>query len=403
MIYQIPDSKLKKLEKMCNHIRNKGAEVTFNIKEPCFIVASNNEKVSVPGHEVEVEGFYRINDWEFIATIEHKTNGNIIRAVLDDKDIPSKYRTCGPECEHCHRIRDRKDTYLIRNILTDEYKQVGKSCLREYTSGLDANVCAEMNAFFALVEDSGWKDDFNISYNTNKYLDANTFKSFAYPIIKKTGYIKDVTVDKILESIYGRGEDEVEPIDKKELEPIDEYVESLDASYGYLANAKVAWKQKYLEFRDLALVASFIAHYFKHLNQLEQQKHNMETTNWVGNIGDEIYIKIASYRVLFENHYEVAYHTYANSYTYEIIDDKGNTFIWKSSKLMDLIESEEGMIHIKPLELKGKIKDHSEYKGTKQTVLTRCKIIKYEPLNKNIQSNRDAFKALDDLIDDLDN
>ena len=403
MIYEIPDSKLNKLEKQCNRIRNKGAEVTFEIKNPCFIKAINNDKLVVPGHEVNVEGFYRINDWEFIATIEHTPAGNIIRSVIDDMDIPSKYRTCGPECEHCHRIRDRKDTYLIRNVLTDEYKQVGKTCLREYTNGLDAQVCADLNSFFVDLEDADYFEEDGFSFGrADSAIDAKTFKKHAYGVVKAFGYQKEKTVEQILASLNGNLESKITLGTDKDLEPITEYANSITDEYGYMANAKVAWQLPYLEPRDFALVASFINTYFKYLSKLAQQKKNSEETEWVGNVGDKITIDVASYRLLFSSSTEVAWHVYSHSYTYEIIDKEGHIFIWKAHN-HGIDYDEESMQHRIPLKIKGTVKAHSEYQGKKQTVLTRCKVIESKPLNtEGIQSNGEAMKAMDDLIDYID-
>lgn len=68
-------------------------------------------------------------------------------------------------------------------------------------------------------------------------------------------------------------------------------------------------------------------------------------------------------------------HTYETHFTYygelnfiyKFKDQNDNTIIWKTSN-KDL---EEG----KTYRIKGTIKEHSEYDGDKQTVLTRCKIV----------------------------
>ena len=46
----------------------------------------------------------------------------------------------------------------------------------------------------------------------------------------------------------------------------------------------------------------------------------------------------------------------------------GNTVVWKTTKNLDLEPDKEYVI-------KGTVKELSEYRGDKQTVLTRCKIL----------------------------
>lgn len=364
MIYKILDSKLDKLSKQCSKIRNKGADILFAVGEPCVIEAIDNPLIKAPAHYVEVSGFYKINGWIFVATIEHTSNGNIIRCVVSslESSIPEKYKTCGPECEHCHQIRNRKDTYLIYNDENKEWKQVGKSCLKDYTDGLDAEICAEMASFFKSVEtaDQGITSDFGMG--SSNLIDGILFKQYAYSLIKKEGYNKQQTIDKALSNMLDK--DKIVKASIEELEPIDEYAKSISDEYGYMRNAKIAWLKKYLEYRDLALVASFISVYFKNQAELKKQAQNRELTNYVGNIGDKVEIDVKSMRVLYTKDNRAFSYYAIPSFVYEIIDTDGNTYI------CDSVKSLEGS-----KKLKATIKGYKEYRGIKQTVITRVKVI----------------------------
>jgi hypothetical protein len=99
------------------------------------------------GGTPKVEGFH------FLASIEHTPAGNLVKKVpvlsaqmrgrrhgpedkaaeaLEAIDV-EKYRSVDPVCDHCGLIRSRKDTYLVYNNETGEIKQVGRTCLRDYT------------------------------------------------------------------------------------------------------------------------------------------------------------------------------------------------------------------------------------------------------------------------------
>ena len=87
-------------------------------------------------------------------------------------------------------------------------------------------------------------------------------------------------------------------------------------------------------------------------------------SEYIGKVGEKIEVE-----AVFEKKF-----TYETNYTYYgetnyILKFKanGNTVVWKTSSWQDL---EEG----KTYKVKGTVKEHSEYRGDKQTVLTRCKI-----------------------------
>ena len=371
----IPVNNIEKLTKKIDHIRNKGGNIIFNVGSEEQMVKDDF------GYyhncvEVEVEGKYVINGWEFVATLEHTGNGNIIRCVIPEMEsqIPSKYKTCGPECEHCHRIRDRKDTYLVYNETTKEFKQVGKQCLMDYTGGLDAEVCASMASSLdalTLAQIADDDDFFNFGRGGSSYVDNNQLKNYAYEVVKQYGYIKNDTVGKICDAMWDNTKKHIldkTPDNENELKKIDEWMATLDTeSNDYIRNATLAWKMKYVEYKDFPLIASFINYYFKaqqlNIQRAAQEKHNQETTNYVGNVGEKITFKVASVKVLYQKD-NSQYSYYAQpSNVYKLIDDKGNVYKWNASA--DVNEGDT---------ITATIKAHEEYRGERQTVITRGKI-----------------------------
>lgn len=130
----------KKITTIANKCRKFGCEFKFEV------VGSEIRKVTDDeGNQrncrfilVEAEGTAKLNNWEFIASIEHKEGGNIIRTFNKDAEIPTRYFTSDPICEHCNSKRRRNKTCLVRNTVTSEWKQVGLSCLKDFTCGLSA-------------------------------------------------------------------------------------------------------------------------------------------------------------------------------------------------------------------------------------------------------------------------
>lgn len=100
------------------------------------------------------------------------------------------------------------------------------------------------------------------------------------------------------------------------------------------------------------------------------------SSDFVGKIGDKVTVNVTLDRVSW---YETQYGT-MNVYTF--VDDSGNMYVWKTSTDMGRFVGDFWQEYKKGerLTLTGKIKDHNEYKGVKQTVLTRCKYQQVENL-----------------------
>lgn len=88
------------------------------------------------------------------------------------------------------------------------------------------------------------------------------------------------------------------------------------------------------------------------------------TSEYIGEVGKRMTVKVTLVKSFsFENYYSY-YPT--ESYIHNFIDEAGNVFIWKTVKA---VPSDSRRII-----LTGTVKEHSDYKGVKQTILTRCKI-----------------------------
>lgn len=107
-------------------------------------------------------------------------------------------------------------------------------------------------------------------------------------------------------------------------------------------------------------------------------------SEYIGTVGQKVSAEVTLINEFeYTNHY---YHT--TNYTYIMQDAEGNVLIWKTTSTLlfeyvnekghhrnDVIRKGDKMM------ISGKVKEHSEYKGTKQTVLTRCKfsLIAHKP------------------------
>jgi hypothetical protein len=411
--YLIPTSEIENLTKKINSIKNKGADIVFEVGNEVVreYTPAHGPKMGIKCLEVEIEGEYKINDWTFVGTIEHGSSGNIIRSFDTslERKIPSKYRTIGQECEHCHKIRDRKDTYLVYNDKTNEFKQVGKTCLMNYTNGLNAEFCARLVDVFAYIfklehpEEEKFNDELMSAFirgqNANRYIETESIKPIIFGYVKKNGYIPKETISELIKIIFGAVANSTKEASTEEISKMNEWAKNIDASKGgYMWNAKVAWTKEYSEYRDIALLASFVNVYLKDI--ADRAANNNE---YVGNIGDKITITdIKNIKSLYVKD-NSRYSYYAESSTvWQIIDGDGHTYIWTTSSNL----SDDTRV---AKEIVATVKEHKDYKGTKQTVITRGKVtkwaeVKVEPKKSEpvINKGHEGFKSFFSYLNDID-
>lgn len=103
---------------------------------------------------------------------------------------------------------------------------------------------------------------------------------------------------------------------------------------------------------------------------------------YVGNIKDRLTLELT---LVGEYSYETNYSYYGGiGHIYTMKDDEGNTFVWKTSNFLEVPyegnekrwdDNEQFIKKGERFKLIGTVKEHSEYRGVKQTVLTRCKVV----------------------------
>lgn len=404
--FLVPSYNMEKLYKLTKKMSKK-TPVRLEVDEnnPVFVKpigAPPEYPYKIKCYNVSVEGKFQVKDFEFVATLEHKETGNIIR-TLSEKELPLKFRTCGPKCEHCGKIRNRKDTYVFYNFITQEYKQVGKKCLRDYL-GTDLE---ELTAYLAYIKSFQELNEipeinsfeFGALEKSSRFINVEAFKTFAYDEIKSKGYCGQ---GKTVRAIFKRMDEEKLSNDKykEPLQKITEWINSQEIlSWGtYMYNAKVAWNSNDIEYRDTALIASLINVYFKNEQEIIRQNKLRDSTHHVGKVGDKIEIEIASLKVLYikDNSWKSYYAQ--STIVYRIIDENGNIFKYSSSKNLENVKR-----------IKATIKGHSEYKGEKQTIITRAKVletkaIENEPEKQDVlsySSNDETVRSCDKAIDDF--
>lgn len=343
---------------------------------------------------VEAEGTAIINDWEFVASVEHTEKGNIFSKAMIDVEIPERYRCTDPFCEHCNSNRMRKNTCIVRNTKTGEFKQVGNSCLKDFTFGMSASFAvwlASIKDIFKEAEEQsigcscGWEQ---------RYFDTKEVLRFTAETIKHFGYSKsdnhgDSTKDRMLDFFHvchgdtrwmqeadiNRIKDQIKMVgfdpDSEEAIKMTEdalnWINSQEANNDYMHNLKTVCSLDYTTYHRFGLLVSLFPTFNRELEIQAKRKAEIEAgkaSDYVGQIGDRIDVQIDSVKCITS--WESCFNAYTltTTYVWKITDVNGNIFTWKTSKWMN----EENP----PKSIKGTIKEHKLYREVKQTELTRC-------------------------------
>lgn len=389
MLYEIFEDNMPRLQKKLTAIQKKctayGCEFSYKELGETFKQVKDEDSGEIRTARfitVDVSGKAQISNWEFIATIEHSKPINIIRSFRPEVEIPEHFYTVDTYCEHCKTRRYRKDTYIVRNTETGEFKQVGKSCLKDFTGGLSAEQVASYISWFDEVIKGEYVEPGFKSYDSTEEV-----LQFAVESVRLYGFTKteayagaDSTRDVVCEQLhrYGRYSDRItrdgfDPDHKGNAEKakaIMSWVESLPEQFGYISNLKATMARPYCERRDIGIICSAVASYNREMEYQARkavQRKQASSSQWVGNEGDRIELHNLQVRLLtsWETMYGV-------TYLYKFIDEQGNTLTWKTGKWLGVTDEITPDLRIS---LKGTIKKHSEFNHELQTELTRCTLI----------------------------
>lgn len=401
--YLVREENMERLEKKMKTLSKKFAQTycsfTYAVTGEKYtsVKDEDGKEYTAKYYIIEASGTSQYNGWEFVATIDHHKEGNVIRAYNTTLTIPDKYKDCGPTCEHCNKIRSRKDTYLIYNAERKEFKQVGKSCLNEYTNGLSAEDVAFYASIYEKLDSYG--EYSGPSYN--RYVDVEKFLRYSFECFKHWGYQKsantyseengylptgyrstrDHAVDYMYihracpkereafeAEMYEVGFDAESEYAVNTTKAALEWIKNEEPNGEYIRNLKIIASDSYTDYRSLGILASLTIAYERHLGKVaeyeakrKEQEEIKVTSNYLGEVKAKITVNTNDFTCV--SSWESMY---GPTYLYKFTDEDGNVCVWYASKSIDNADS--------VISVTGTVKNHSEYNGVKQTVLTRCRV-----------------------------
>ena len=328
------------------------------------------ETVSVVDFTLEVANA-NLGKWELLGTKERLGDDAIYRG-----NIPDEYKNADFSCNHCSTNRRRNKVAIIRHKETAELKQVGYTCLQDFIGTELGTFGALIKAIDAIYLQVNYFEDCEYTSH-NYYYNVNQFLQIAYNCIVKYGYVKNnsvtemTTTEHILEAYRSENNDYV---DSDEVDT--DLVNKIKNAYSMWAKNHVSdLTHNVCAILDQTCVKRIYANYMYfvptfYINKVKwearKQKKQafMATLNneYAGSVGDKITTEATIECVTGFDGY------YGYMYVYNFKDVHGHMLVWFTSKDLGVDMGDKICIS-------GTIKKLNEYKGIKQTVLTRCKVM----------------------------
>lgn len=372
-----------------------------------YELSSEFDQNNIAGVDIQFEGV--------IDLIDQNENAKVFK--LADSNLFKYLDNC--QCDECHKSIGR-NKYIVfsksgkpvesRNDLV----VLGTSCAKNYFPFDVVSYIGDVENFYAELfgdcDDSmGYGSHSNNYINTQKLFSLVGCVTDDFKVYTKDGGTKgDVEL-----LIKGRkSKDFVYVAPKTKWEDMEQW---LKAAYGeakdefstnvhgvmfdpYSEELKLRddIDMKYLGIACYAFVGAKKAH-DKELEKQARAKMYKDSVkdDWFGNVGDKFEKELMFEKIIgFDGYY---------GYTYFLFfrDEEGRVYKWSSSngsyKCWSSVSGNDGYCDYevgKKYLIKGSIKDHSEYNGVKQTVITRCKVLKDE-YKSHVFSQKEIKKILE--------
>jgi hypothetical protein len=340
-------------------------EISYTIGSP-FITKVDDKEFSVV--EVQIsEDSIKMSGWNVIGSIQFVEG---IPIIMSYKELPDWVRESKQTtCNHCNTNRVRNSLVVVEN--DSEIKVVGKTCLADFVGHTSAAQYADMMKW-VFEGDEQFDEEFFDVGNAKPVYSVKTVLAIALFDIEKFGYVskqasqerecmstadgvKGLVIDCANEGLAEIiGADNVGRLMDK-AETIVEFVKNIETSNDYTYNLKTIANAGYIPLRMVGFVASMVPFY----NKETEPKVDTKASEWIGNVGDK--------KVSFNGKVTKAVSfsgTYGVSHMF-VINCDGNIVMYRTANWF----ADQG----EEVTFVATIKEHSDYNGVKQTVVTRAK------------------------------
>jgi len=352
--------------------------LTPSEREVAVLLSMVRIKISYP--------IIRMGNWQVVGKLEREEGADAFAYVCNEEpdvvDAITRYRDAEPICEHCRVKRKRSGYYVVRDNDAKEFRQVGSSCLKDYT-GIDpaaALFLAKMWTFIHTAPELRL-DGENVKsqlLTTDQVVARTLFlvQQLGFSSKKKVLEQGGCSTSEFVQRFANLLKDDRDLLkqwgETSQSEAFDALVQSTLSYYRALdpcpnlfdENVRRALLKEYIPVFGKILpfvVAAVARRYLDSLTPKEEVKPSVH----VGKVGEKME------RALKLNRRFVSEGMWGLTWTLLFEDEEHNVFVWKTgSPSHELAHADLPMA---PRKFRFTIKNHSDYKSIAQTEIIRVK------------------------------
>lgn len=347
-------------------------------------------------HEVTVTGESpRLNGWAFVATLspvplDDGTVENFVRALPGER-CPDHFRKDVGRCDHCNAARRRNETFVLRDEATDEYKVVGRQCLKDFLGhNADPHALAGAAELLARLDDlcrgakaEGWGGGGGEWGWT-----AETFLSQTAAVIRRDGWLgktkardlgrlNDATANVVLHlltpppgdresrRLHQELQDRYAPTDKDREDAVAalDWARDLDVpedgrDNSYLLNCRLCARAEVVTYKMAGVSASILIAWRK-----ATQPAEVKAGKHLGRVGEPLEAVLTCRRV------QSVHGQYGECGLHKFESPDGDVITWFASAGTRWLG--EGDI----VRCRATVSKHSSFQGRLETTVTRLKVL----------------------------
>jgi hypothetical protein len=343
----------------------------------------------------------KLAGWEFIGRIE-LVEGLTFFYSAPGKNIPQEHRDAPHHCDHCGTERARRNTYIVSN--ETGAKRVGSNCLKDFLGHKSPDAIAR---FLELIREflrgaredygtQGWSDPlFPLADLLPQIAAVIRVKGWVTKSMAQKAYdngwrVPDTTAGNLVyilnpyNTASGWSKEEqqkraelIESCKVTDADNVTEQVKAFiaarpDDGTDFTFNLKQLLKLERAPTKQWGIIVAAVGMYLKEQGRLaERAKRVSEFVPGVA-VGERVTLKLLLSKVIVIPGYQ-----FGDKYLHSFLDDAGRAVVWFSSAGKVANEGET-------VTVKATVKKMEEYKGLKQTVLTRAKLLENHSVSKEV-------------------
>lgn len=322
----------------------------------------------------------RYEGWTFVGKLDFTAAAaGALRMMVPGEECPEKfYDIEATHCDHCHTRRQRNEVFIVRH---DDGRElaVGRRCLADFLGHKAPEQLARGAELLAKLRIAAAEAEEFAGGGGPAYYDANEVLEAATMLTRKFGFRRTCEEHCTKDAVIGLLEPqkelrlerarqellaEITEADRAKTQEIMAWVMAQDAANDFITNLQTALAGP-IGYKAMGIAVAAPAAYDRAMGREVERRRRDErkaATEHVGEVKQRITVdgEVAMVRVIDGD--------WGDRTILKIVDDDGNVFVWFAAKLVELDAGAK-------VRIKGTVKEHGTYRGEKQTVLTRCKIL----------------------------